>query len=147
MSALTTPSRPAENSVHHEIERIIYLFFRYLDDQRYDELSALFAPQGIWHRAGKTLLGPKGVREAMEQRPVGFTTRHLITNIVVDAVSTDEVHASYYMTVFVHEGAERAKGAVPLKLPLHVSVFDQRFVRSGGQWLIQGLSGVATFHG
>ena len=146
MSTLTTASRPVEDAVHHQIERIIYLFFRYLDDQQYDELAALFAPEGVWHRAGKALRGPNGVREAMAQRPAGFTTRHIITNIVIDATSSNHVHASYYMTVFMHEGAERATKQVPLELPLHVSVFDQTFIRSGSGWLIQGLSGLPTFH-
>jgi len=138
-------SMRADHTTHHQIERIIYSFFRYLDDQRYDELTALFAPDGIWHRAGKALRGPQGVKEAMATRPVGFTTRHLITNVVIDLVDNDEALASYYMTVFVHEGEQRPKGPVPLDLPLHVSVFEQRFARSATGWLIKNLSGVATF--
>ena len=146
MAASTIASRAVDGSVQHQIERIIYLFFRYLDDQRYDDLAALFAPDGIWHRAGKALRGPKGVMEAMAHRPVGFTTRHLITNVVIDAADANEVIAFYYMTVFVHEGTERPKEPVPLQLPLHVSVFEQKFSRSAAGWLIQGLSGVPTFH-
>ena len=134
-----------DHTTHHQIEQIIYLFFRYLDDQRYDELVTLFAPDGIWHRAGKALRGPEGVREAMNTRPVEFTTRHLITNVVIDLTGTDDATASYYMTVFVHEGEQRPKGPVPLELPLHVSVFEQKFTQSATGWLIKSLSGVATF--
>ena len=146
MSASTIASTPVDDAVHYQIERIIYSFFRYLDDQRYDDLAALFASDGIWHRAGKALRGPDGVKEAMLHRPVGFTTRHLITNVIVNATDANAVTASYYMTVFVHEGTERAKEPVPLQLPLHVSVFEQKFIRSATGWLIQGLAGVPTFH-
>jgi hypothetical protein len=146
MSAPTIASRPVEDAIHHQIERIVYSFFRYLDDQQYDDLVALFAPDGVWHRAGKALRGPQEIKEAMAQRPVGFTTRHLITNVVVDPVDDNEVVASYYMTVFVHEGTGRPKGPVPLQLPLHVSIFEQKFTKTVHGWLIQGLSGVPTFH-
>jgi hypothetical protein len=146
MSNRSIASTPVSGTVHRQIERIIYLFFRYLDDQNYEKLTALFSPSGIWHRAGKALRGPKGVKDAMAQRPAGFTTRHLITNVVIDTAGRNETIASYYMTVFVHEGTERPKGPVPLQLPRHVSVFKQKFVRSKSGWLIKELSGVPTFH-
>jgi hypothetical protein len=106
----------------------------------------MFAPDGVWHRQGKQLRGPDAVMDAMKQRPAGFTTRHLITNVIVDVDGSDAASARFYMTVFVHEGTEAPKAAVPMAVPMHVSSFEQKFVNRGGQWLIGELNGIATFH-
>jgi ketosteroid isomerase-like protein len=37
-----------------DIERLIYRFFLFLDERSYDDLSALMAPDGVWHRRGKS---------------------------------------------------------------------------------------------
>lgn len=138
-----------ENATHFirsKIEKLIYDFFYYLDERRYRQLSDMFAPDGVWHRQGKELRGPDTVMNAMNERPAGFTTRHLITNVSVDVADAFTASALFYMTVFVHEGAEAPKAAVAINLPMHVSSFEQKFVNRSGQWLIGELKGVATFH-
>jgi hypothetical protein len=136
----------AAQLIRSKIENLIYEFFYCLDERRYRELSDMFAADGVWHRQGKELRGPDAVMDAMKQRPPGFTTRHLITNVMVDVDGPDAASARFYMTVFVHEGAEPPKAAVPMAVPMHVSSFEQKFVNRGGRWLIGGLNGVATFH-
>jgi hypothetical protein len=136
----------AAQLVRSKIEKLIYEFFYCLDERHYRQLSDMFASDGVWHRQGKQLRGPDAVMDAMKQRPAGFTTRHLITNVIVDVAGSDAASARYYMTVFVHEGTEAPKAAVPMAVPMHVSSFEQKFVNRGGQWLIGELNGVATFH-
>ena len=139
-------TKPADATTAYEIQGLIYRFFFYLDEQEYDELTALMAPTGVWHRNGKALKGPEGVMEAMKMRPVGFTTRHLITNIMVDVDGADRAQATFYMTVFVHTGDARPSGPLPIELPLHCSVFSETFVRTAQGWRIAELEGSATFH-
>jgi hypothetical protein len=136
----------AAQLIRSSVEKLIYEFFYCLDERRYRQLADMFAPDGVWHRQGKELRGPGAVMDAMKQRPPGFTTRHLITNVMVDVDGADAASARFYMTVFVHEGAEAPKAAVPMAVPMHVSSFEQKFVKSNGQWLIGSLDGVATFH-
>jgi hypothetical protein len=133
-------------AIQRDIEQMIYRFFLHLDEQQYDELSAMMAPDGTWLRNNVSLKGPAGVREAMRTRPVGFTTRHLITNVIVDIVDDDHADVTYYMTVFVHSGDAKPAGAVKMDLPMHVSIFRQKVVRVAGAWRIADLSGTATFH-
>ncbi len=133
-------------AAQRDVEDVIFRFFLHLDEQEYDELSGLMAPTGTWLRNGALLKGPEGVREAMRSRPAGFTTRHLITNIVVDIEGEDHAEATYYMTVFVHSGEARPSGPVKMDVPMHVSVFRQKFVRIPQGWRIAELSGTATFH-
>jgi hypothetical protein len=133
-------------TIQRDIEQMIFRFFLHLDEQQYDEVSALMAPEGTWLRNNVLLKGPAGVREAMRTRPVGFTTRHLITNIIVDIADSDHADVTYYMTVFVHSGDAKPAGAVKMDVPMHVSIFRQKVVRTSAGWRIAELSGTATFH-
>src|SRR5437868_6170271 len=105
-------------TIQRDIEQMIFRFFLHLDEQQYDEVSQLMAPTGTWFRNNVLLKGPEGVREAMRARPAGFTTRHLITNIVVDIADADHADVTYYMTVFVHAGETRPTGPVKMDVPM-----------------------------
>lgn len=133
-------------AIQRDVESVIFRFFLHLDEQEYDQLAQLMAPTGTWLRNGALLKGPEGVREAMRSRPAGFTTRHLITNVIVDVADDDHADATYYMTVFVHAGDAKPTGPVKMDVPMHVSVFRQRFMRAPEGWRIAELHGTATFH-
>lgn len=137
---------PDRATIQRDIEQMIFRFFLHLDEQEYDQLSALMASTGTWLRNNVLLKGPEGVREAMRTRPVGFTTRHLITNIIVDIADDEHADVTYYMTVFVHQGDAKPTAAVKMDVPMHVSIFRQKVVRMAGGWRIAELSGTATFH-
>ncbi len=139
-------TKTADATVAHDIQDLIYRFFLYLDEQNYDQLTKLMAPTGIWHRNGQALKGPEGVMEAMKTRPLGFTTRHLITNIMVNAADADHAAATFYMTVFAHTADVKPTGPVHIQLPVHVSIYREKFVRTPQGWRIAELEGTATFH-
>lgn len=65
-------------AVTSEVERAIHLFFRHLDENDYEALTALMTVDGLWHRQGKELRGRSMVMEAMKARPVDLVTRHKI---------------------------------------------------------------------
>ncbi len=144
---LSSRSLTAEQrlDIQRDVQDLIFRFFLHLDEQEYDQLAQLMAPSGTWLRNNVLLKGPESVREAMRTRPVGFTTRHLITNIIFDCPDQDHAEATYYMTVFVHTGETRPTAPVPIDLPMHVSTFRQKFVRTPQGWRIAELSGEPTF--
>ena len=131
---------------HREIEQMILRFFLHLDEQEYDQLATLMAPSGTWLRNNVLLKGPGGVREAMRARPVGFTTRHLITNMAIDVVDDDHADATYYLTVFAHSGDVKPTGPLKMEHPVHVSIVRQAVARTGDGWRVAALSAEATFH-
>lgn len=65
-----------------QCENQILLFFRYLDEQQYEALVALLAPDAVWHRQGKVLQGPSQVHAALMQRSLTMKIAHIITNLV-----------------------------------------------------------------
>jgi hypothetical protein len=143
---MTSQNNPDRAPIQRDIEQMIFRFFLHLDEQEYDQLSSLMAPTGTWLRNKILLKGPEDVREAMRSRPAGFTTRHLITNVIVDVADSDHADVTYYMTVFVHSGDAKPTGAVKMDVPMHVSIFRQKVVRLPDGWRIAELSGTPTFH-
>jgi hypothetical protein len=143
---MASQSFPDLAIIQRDIEQMIFRFFLHLDEQEYDQLSSLMASTGTWLRNKILLRGPADVREAMRSRPAGFTTRHLITNVIVDVADSDHADATYYMTVFVHSGEEKPTAAVKIDVPMHVSIYRQKVVRTPDGWRIAELSGTPTFH-
>src|SRR5882724_12776568 len=76
-------------SENHEVavavSDLLHRLFFNLDEQRYSQVAELFAPDGVWHRQGEQLQGRDAVRQALEQRPAGLKTRHLVSNTIVEA--------------------------------------------------------------
>jgi len=111
------------NRIERDASDIVHRFFRHLDDGDYEDLAALMATEGVWHRQGKALIGPAMVLEAMRARPAGTTTRHLVTNMLVDAVDAHRVEASCYITVYAHTGETKPGEPAPLELPLQIGTY------------------------
>jgi hypothetical protein len=143
---MASQSIPDSATTQRDIEQMIFRFFLHLDEQEYDQLSSLMAPTGTWLRNNVLLRGPQDVRDAMRSRPIGFTTRHLITNVIVDVTDPDHADVTFYMTVFVHSGDKKPTGTVKMDVPMHVSIFRQKVVRTSDRWRIAELSGTPTFH-
>ena len=87
---------------------VLLRFYRCLDESRYDELADLFAPDGVWHRFGKRRTGREDILRALHERPAAQTTRHIVTNVLVDA-REHEASATLCVTAYRHEG--EASGA------------------------------------
>ena len=128
-----------------DIERLIYRFFLFLDERRYADLSGLMAPDGVWHRQGKVLRGPGDVMDALKLRPGGATTRHLITNVVVDVTDSARAEATFYLAVFFHGADVPPKLPVPIELPRHISIFNAKLARGASGWSVADLSEIPTF--
>ena len=119
---------------HYRIERdamtVVHRFFRHLDDGDYDGLVALMAADGVWHRQGKMLRGPAMVLEAMKARPAGVTTRHLVSNMLVDVIDPDHAEASCYITVYAYTGDKKPDDPAPLELPLQIGTYRIKLTRT-----------------
>ena len=104
-------------------------FFHFLDRSEFDRLASLFVADGCWVRQGVPLTGPGEIRRAMEGRAKDVTTRHLISNIIVDPAEPATVHLSYDVSVF-----SKTKEAPPR----HVQILSGRdkLVLVDGRWKI-----------
>ena len=50
-------SREAARAIELDCTQVLTRFFNAFDQWRYDDMAAMFASDGVWHRAGKSLKG------------------------------------------------------------------------------------------
>jgi hypothetical protein len=116
--------------------KLIYRFYRCLDEHLYDELANLFTATGAWVRLGKELVGPQMILSEIRERK-NWMTAHLVTNVQIAV--TDESHADswQYVTLYRHEDWDPARGPAPVVLPLGILRHRDKLVREDGAWKFQ----------
>lgn len=120
-----------------EITELISRYGNCLDSGDFDGLQSLFVEDAVFRimpDGGVPLLqGSRGIREAVERRWTlvhrGAQRRHVMSNIVVEALDADA--ASARTVLLVYEVA-KAPGS---RIHLHgMGVYEDGLVRLGGAW-------------
>lgn len=111
-------------------------FYDLFDRWDYPGMTALFMPNGLWHRAGKVLAGRSAILEEMSHRPTNQKVRHVLSNLLVDVV--DERHAVLrgYITVYRKAGCDARDQEVAIEAPSLLVLVDAALERCGNHWLI-----------
>jgi hypothetical protein len=121
-----------------ECWQLLLGYVRHLDDGNGEGVAALFAEDGVWDRAGKTIRGRDQIRATVLNRPKNLVMRNIVTNLVVDP--TDENHASGRAYYFYYR--DETSGLGPNDLPRHVAGpafvgdYMTNFVRTPEGWRI-----------
>jgi len=109
-------------SIIIECEQVVHRFYQALDAAEFVTLSQFFRDDGIWFRQGKKLEGPQAVLRAMDERPSGRKTAHLVQNFVVDIESSVRVVARYLTLVYRHDSDQSNRGPAPIDKALAISM-------------------------
>lgn len=120
-------------------------FFRYLDDQIYEEIPQLFADDGIWYRRDQALHGPAQVRRSLTDLPPIMPTVHLITNLQVETVAPAEARAVFYVTALRPLAPTSTPPPWPMDPPLVVALYKAHLVARGGHWHFKTLQNRPIF--
>lgn len=91
-----------------DLTQLLHAFFARLDERRYDELLALFLPEGRWLRQGRWLQGRAEIRAGLEARPATMRVRHVISNVLVLPGEGDDLRVQAYMTAYRQQAGEAA---------------------------------------
>lgn len=90
-------------------------FYGALDAGDIAGVASWMAPEGVWHRQGQVLRGPAEVLAALQQRPAGRVTAHLVNNLVVDLDEAgDMARVRYMLLVFRHDRQQAGTGPVAI---------------------------------
>ena len=96
------------NAISRSCEALVYRAAKYTDQRSWEELAALFAEQGKLARPSdpaNPIVGRAAILASLLSRPPG-TTRHLLSNVLVDVHSAESAHISSVVTLF--SGAARS---------------------------------------
>ena len=128
------------NDMKH-CENQVILFFRHLDERRYDALVTLLAADAVWHRQGKVLNGPREVHAALMQRSATMKIAHIITNLVFDEYETERCTLRGYMLVVRHEPGGELGRPSPLEGIESIRDMHVKMHRDADRWFITELKG------
>lgn len=120
--------------IEWELTRLSSDFAHYLDTRAYEDLAALFLPDGVWDRAMARHKGREEILAAMSKRPADVVTRHVQTNFRYAHIDADTVRGVVYLISF---HGPSAGGALPgLLEPHHFSVleFHDLYKRTTDGW-------------
>lgn len=125
----------AANAISRSCEALVYRAAKYTDQRSWDELAALFAEQGKLVRPSdpaNPIVGRAGIFASLLSRPPG-TTRHLLSNVLVDAHSAESAHISSVVTLF--SGPERSSPRPAKAEKVLIGNLEDDVVRTPAGWL------------
>lgn len=128
---------PAERrAIEWECARLIALYANLNDQHRWEEIVALYHPDGLMTRPSAPdieIRGHEAILAAFRARPPR-TTRHFCSNIVIDVEDAGNARGHSAVLLFASEG------------PPLVGSFDDRFIATESGWCFIERRGSLTFH-
>lgn len=113
-----------------ECARLCHDFAWSVDHLHYDAFVDLFAPDGIFERAGQRSAGHEAIRAFLNARPTGRVTRHLCSNIRIDMAGPDAATGTCVALMVAGAADDMGKA---VSAPLVVDYTDD-YVRTHGGW-------------
>jgi hypothetical protein len=128
--------RDVERGIEWDCAQVLLRFFDAFDGWNYDGMAALFAPEGVWHRAGKALAGRDAIVTEMHRRSTTQVIRHVVTNLIVDVMDTDHAEARLYLTAYRHDAGEPRATPAPMKVPAMLLVVSAGLIKTSDGWQV-----------
>jgi hypothetical protein len=132
--------RATVRAIEWDCAQTLIRFFNYFDQWRYEDMADLFAPDGVWHRAGKSLSGKDVIVGELNKRSRTQTVRHVITNIQVDVTSEATAEILLYVTAYIHDSGVKATKPPKIQMPSLLLVVPGQMVKRDDGWKIASMS-------
>ena len=130
--------KPAERiEIERACERLVYVYSRALDLGDMSAAADCFAEAGSMARPmtpDQLIHGREAIRAALHTRPKTLLTKHLASNIMIEADSHDAAHGLSYLTMIATTPSGDAKPPFVSQGPIYFGEFQDRFVREHGAW-------------
>jgi SnoaL-like domain len=123
--------------IERACERIVYEYARALDRGDTAGAADFFAQEGTLSRPmspDQSIVGRENIRAALLTRPKSLLTKHLATNVMIEADSRDSAHGISYLTMIATTPPGDAKPPFNSSGPIYFGEFEDRFIRENGTW-------------
>lgn len=108
--AKTTMSEQDRALIEHACARLVLESVAANDRQDYEAFAALFTSDGLLHRPnGEPLCGRDEIIESYRTRPRNRITRHICTNILVQADSPQSARGTTYVILYSADSLQSVK--------------------------------------
>jgi 3-phenylpropionate/cinnamic acid dioxygenase small subunit len=120
--------------IERACERLSIAYANHVDARRYDAFVELFADDAHLN-AGGALDGKAAIRRAMARRSDRLRSRHVLTNILIEALDAEHARGVTYLSLYRHVGDE-SLGVQPVDgfQPAAIGQYDDEFVLTSDGW-------------
>lgn len=123
--------------IERACERLVYAYSRALDVGDMNAAADFFAENGAMSRPmapDAVIQGRETIRASLLTRPKTLLTKHLATNIAIDAEGHDSARGISYLTMIATTPPRDAQPPFLSQGPIYFGQFVDRFVREKGEW-------------
>jgi hypothetical protein len=124
--------------IERECEHLVKLYCHYVDHGQAERVGELFAKDGVWRGSQQEYHGLDEIQQALKTRQANQErmSRHICTNVLIEAVDSDHATGTAYLIVYRHDG-KIGREVSPLPGPDVVGEYRDKFVRTSDGWKIQ----------
>ena len=120
--------------IEHTCAQLSIAYARHIDFREYDAFVELFAEDGHLD-AGFPFDGREAIRESFKKRPDKLRSRHILTNVHIEALDSDHARGISYLSLYRHIGDESlGEDPIAFEGPAAVGHYEDEFVRTAEGW-------------
>jgi ketosteroid isomerase-like protein len=139
----------AAAAIERACRRLVLKSIRAFDERDWSGYAQLFTPDGVFIRANQAdqpLLGSEAIRAALAARPATRLTRHLCTNLEIEALDAQRASGICYLLLYAGDASEPESAAGRRADDVQrVGEYRDTFVRTGEGWRISRREGRLIF--
>jgi hypothetical protein len=122
------------SAIERACTRLVYAYARAADFGDAAAAAALFAADGVLEMpGGRRFAGRAAIRQRLAEQPAAQVSRHVISNLLIDALDENRARGFCYLTLYRGTRGEAA-GPLPSAAPFVIGHYEDEFVRDGGDW-------------
>ena len=140
-------TRDEEREIEWDCQKVWSQYYHYVDHHEFEKAVKLFTEDVIWDLMGINLEGQEELLQALYSALGNDTTRHVLTNVVVNVVDKNHAEARAYNTIYYSREGRREDMDVPFQFkgPHRLVDHNARLRRVGDEWQISARSGAGVF--
>jgi SnoaL-like domain len=121
-------------AIERACARLVHGYARAADFGDGAAAAALFADDGVLEMpGGKRFAGRAAIQQRLAEQPAAQVSRHVISNLLVDALDEDRARGFCYLTLY--RGVRGDTGdPLPSAAPFVIGHYEDEYVRSGADW-------------
>jgi ketosteroid isomerase-like protein len=140
---------PAERQIiEWECRQLALRFTAHSDRQEWQAACALLTEDAVFARPtdpDKPLVGRAVIQAAFEARPAERITRHICTNLIMNAHSESQATGQLYALLYMGDASDEDKAIVIASEKQLIGEFEDDYVRTEDGWRIAKRVGKIIF--
>ncbi len=117
-----------------DCESLIHSFCFLIDHGQAAQVVDLFCAEGVFERRGQALRGHSDIAGAMAARSPQVQTRHICSNIMLRAESTERITGVTYFQFFRHDSRTGSASQAPSDLLEAIGEYHDVFEKTSSGW-------------